>query len=216
MAEFTLDCFSQSGNAYKVALMLELCEADWSPRRVAFFAGETRSPGFRERNIMGEAPILVHHREGGDFSLAQSGAILEYLAAHFGRFGPKTEDEKYEILRWLFWDNHKLTSYTATYRFQTFFLKKTDTVSEFFFARAKSAWKLLDAHLQDHAFLVGDRPTIADLSVCAYLCWPEQIGMDRVDYPHISAWLERIAALPGFKSAEDLMPSGLDPVTATA
>jgi glutathione S-transferase len=48
MTEFTLDCFLESGNAYKVALMLELSGADWAPRRVAFFSGQTRSPEFRE------------------------------------------------------------------------------------------------------------------------------------------------------------------------
>ena len=216
MADFELDCFSESGNAYKVALMLELCGADWKVNRVAFFSGETRSPAFRARNVMAEAPVLVHHRPGGDFTLSQSGAILNYLAAHFGKFGAESEDEKYEILRWLFWDNHKLTSYTATYRFQTFFLKKIDAVAEFFQARAKTAWKTLDTHLSDHDFLVGNRPTIADFSVCAYLLWPDQIGMDRKDYPHIAAWLGRIEALPGFKRAEDLMPTGQEPATATA
>jgi Glutathione S-transferase len=216
MAEFELDGFSESGNSFKAALMLELCGADWQVRRVAFFSGETRSPAYRERNVMGEAPVLVHHRADGDFTLPQSGAILEYLADHFGRFAPETEKEKYDILRWLLWDNHKLTSYTATYRFQTFFLKKVDAVSEFFHARAKSAWKVLESHLEDHTFLVGERPTIADLSACAYLLWPDQIGMDRSDYPNIAAWLGRIEALPRFKRAEELMPSGQDPITATA
>ena len=85
MAEFTLHCFSQSGNSYKAAIMLHLCGADWQPRRVAFFAGETRSPGFRDANVMGEAPVLVHHRDGGELTISQSGAILYHLA---GRFGP--------------------------------------------------------------------------------------------------------------------------------
>ena len=59
-------------------------------------------------------------------------------------------------------------------------------------------------------------PTIADLSLCGYLFWPDQIGMDRADYPNIAAWLARIAALPGYKRPEELMPSGMDPATATA
>lgn len=218
MAEFSLYCFSESGNAYKVALMLELCGADWAPRRVAFFSGETRSQPYRSTNAMGEAPILVHHLAGGEKTLAQSGAILDYLAGYFGKFGPRDEDERLEILRWLLWDNHKLTSYSATYRFQTRFLGQAadDPVSAFFHARARSAWKVLDAHLGDRDFIVGGRPTIADLSACAYLYWPEAIGMDRADYPNITAWLGRIAALPGFKTAEELMPSGQEPRTETA
>ncbi len=126
MAEFTLHCFAESGNAYKAALMLQLCGADWRPHRIAFFGGETRSLDFRGVNVMGEAPVLVHHRSDGDFTLSQSGAILTYLARHFGRFGHESEREEFEILRWVLFDNHKLSSYTATARFMRHFRGKAD------------------------------------------------------------------------------------------
>lgn len=125
MTDFTLDCFLESGNAYKAALMLELCGADWAPRRVAFFSGQTRSTDFRALNIMGEVPVLTHHKVDGDVVLSQSGSILDYLSREFDRFGPANEDERREILRWLLWDNHKLTSYTGTARFMGHFQKKT-------------------------------------------------------------------------------------------
>jgi len=83
MAEFTLYCFAQSGNAYKVALMLQLCGAEWSPRSVDFFGGETHRPEYRALNEMGEVPVLEHRGR----RLSQSGVILHYLAAHFGKFG---------------------------------------------------------------------------------------------------------------------------------
>ncbi len=217
MTEFTLHCFAESGNAYKTALMLELCGANWTPHRIAFFTGETRRPEFRAVNVMGEAPVLVHHREGGDFTLSQSGAILTYLARRLGKFGPKDEAQEYEILRWLLWDNHKFTSYTATTRFMDFFMKKGDAPeTEFLRARAVSAWKVLETHLTGRDWIVGDEPTIADLSVCGYLFWPQQIGMDRAQYPAITAWLNRIAALPGWKSPEALMPTGQEEKSATA
>ena len=72
MPEFTLYGFSESGNSYKPALMLELCKADWEIERVAYFSGETRSPEYRDMNVMGEAPVLVHHREEGDLTLSQT------------------------------------------------------------------------------------------------------------------------------------------------
>lgn len=217
MPRFTLDCFLESGNAYKAALMLELSGADWEARRVAFFTGQTRSPEFREMNIMGEVPVLTDHLPDGDLVLSQSGAILDYLASALGQFGPANDSERGEILRWLLWDNHKLTSYTATYRFMSHFQKKTDDpVTQFFHARAENAWKVLDAHLASRDFVVAGHPTIADLSLCGYLFWPDQIGMDEDAYPNIKAWLGRIAALPGYKRPEDLMPSGMDPATATA
>ena len=73
MSEFTLHCFLESGNAYKAALMLALCDADWEARRVAFFVGETRSPEFRARNVMGEVSGI---RRLGAVSLD-----LAYIAA---------------------------------------------------------------------------------------------------------------------------------------
>ncbi|MDF1608780.1 glutathione S-transferase family protein [Hoeflea sp. YIM 152468] len=217
MTDFTLDCFVESGNAYKAALMLELCSADWQPRRVAFFTGQTRSADFRALNVMGEVPVLTHHKVDGDLVLSQSGAILDYLSREFDRFGPANEDERREILRWLLWDNHKLTSYTATARFMSHFQKKPDDpATQFLQARAISAWKVLEAHLADRDFVASGHPTIADLSLCGYLFWPDQIGMNPEAYPNIAAWLDRIAALPGYKRPEDLMPSGLNPATATA
>lgn len=209
MAEFTLHCFAESGNAYKVALMLELCGADWEAKRVGFFGGETRTDNYRAMNVMGEAPVMVHHRKDGDFTLSQSGAILTYLSRHFGRFGHQTEAEEYEILRWVLFDNHKLTSYTATARFMRFLQKKAgDPAAEFIYARAKGAWKVLDQHLTGREWVAAPRPTIADISICGYLFWPEQIDADWSDYPAVGAWLDRIGALPGFAMPEALMPSG--------
>jgi glutathione S-transferase len=210
MAEFTLYGFSESGNAYKVALMLQLCGADWEVRRVAFFGGETRGPDYRAINVMGEAPVLVHHRKDGDFTLSQSGAILIYLSRHFRRFGHATEAEEYEILRWILFDNHKLTSYTATERFMAHFQKKpvSDPAVAFIIARAQGAWKVLEAHLTGREWVAASRPTIADLSICGYLFWPDQIGADWKDYPAIEAWLGRVRALPGWKMPEELLPSG--------
>src|SRR5258708_17622568 len=58
--EYTLHCFAQSGNCYKVALALDLAGADWAPRLVDYFGGQTRTPAYREINVMGEAPVLEH------------------------------------------------------------------------------------------------------------------------------------------------------------
>src|SRR5262245_54851108 len=103
MAEYQLYCFAQSGNAYRVALMLNLIDADWAPIFVDFFRkGETRTPEFRaEINEMGEVPVLEH----GDRKLSQSGVILTYLAERSGRFLPQGDDQRLEALRWIIFDN---------------------------------------------------------------------------------------------------------------
>ena len=200
---FTLYCFAQSGNAYKAALMLELCGADWAPRFVDFFNGEARTPAYRAINVMGEVPVLEH--EGR--RLSQSGVVLDYLASHFGRFGWGSDDERREVLRWLLFDNHKLTSYIATLRFMLQFARSGETpVTEWLRGRAKGALKILDTHLSARRFALGDAPTIADLSMCGYLFWPDEFGVDLGEFPRVDAWLQRIRALPGWVHPYELMP----------
>ena len=204
MAEYTLYCFAQSGNAYKPALMLALCGADWAPRWVDFFNGETRTPEYRAKvNEMGEVPVLEH--SGRRYT--QSGVILDYLSGALGRYGWTDEDERREIMRWLLWDNHKLTSYIATLRFLVHFQKTGETpVTEFLRGRVRSALGILDQHLAAQPFAVGGRLTIADLSMCGYLFWPEEFGVSWSDWPSIGAWLERIRAQPGWVHPYQLMP----------
>lgn len=217
MAEYTLHCFWESGNAYKAALLLELCDADWEVRRVAFFTGETRREPFRDLNVMGEVPVLEHHRDDGDFTVTQSGAILTYLARKLGRFGPETEAEEFEVMRWLLFDSQKLSGYAGPLRFLRYFMKKGETDEvQFLHARLLTALNILEARLEGRDWIAADRPTVADLALCGYLFWPDQIGITFDDLPNVSAWLARIAALPGYSRAEDLMPSGREPDTATA
>ena len=200
---FTLYCFAQSGNCYKPALALQLAGAAWTPRFVDYFGGETRTPAYRQINPMGEAPVLEHAGR----RWTQSGVILDYLSETLGRFGPRDADERREMLRWLLWDNHKLTSYTATYRFLRTFTKAPDEgAMKFLRDRAETAWGVLDAHLASRRYVVADRLTIADLSLCGYLFWPEEIGVDWSAYPSLRDWLERIRAEPRWVHPYELMP----------
>ena len=204
MAEYTLHCFAQSGNAYKVALMLELAGADWSPRFVDYFGGETRTPEYRAINVMGEVPVLEHD----GVSLSQSGVILDYLAQRFPAFTAQGESERREVLRWLLFDNHKLTSYTATYRFMRAFASHPEpAVLAEFRKRAETAWGVLEAHLRGRAFVAGDRLGTADISLCGYLFWEDEIGVSwRTTHPGIADWLARIRAHPRWVAPYDLMP----------
>jgi glutathione S-transferase len=202
-AEYVLYCFAQSGNAYKAALMLNLCDADWTPRFVDYFAGETRSAAYRAINVMGEVPVLEHRGQ----RLSQSGVILDYLAHRLGRFDWEGEEERREVLRWLLWDNHKLTSYTATWRFLVALAKDPQpAVVEMFRARALAAFDVLEAQLAGREWIALDKPSIADLSICGYLWFNDEFGIDWARYPAIGAWLKRIEALPGWKHPYDLMP----------
>ena len=204
MAEYRLYCFGESGNSYKAALMLALTGCDWEPVRVDYFGGETRSDKFRaEVSELGEVPVLVH----GAQRLSQSGVILDYLAEQTGQYGARDAAERREILRWILFDNHKFTSYLATLRFLVGIQKAGDpAVIEFLRGRAKSAFGIVDKHLAGRAFMLGERPTIADVSMVGYLYYSEETGIDRAATPNIEAWAKRVAALPGWKHPYDLMP----------
>jgi len=202
-SEYVLYCFAQSGNAYKAALMLNLCGAKWSPRFVDYFNREVDTPEYRAINEMGEVPVLEHKGK----RLSQSGVILDYLAGELCRFNAENEDERREMLRWLLFDNHKLTSYTATLRFLRTFVESADpTVMEFLSMRSNGALKVLDKHLEKLQFAIGNRPTIADISMCGYLYFSDEIGVELNDYPAVVRWLGDIKALDGWVHPYKLMP----------
>ncbi len=200
-----LYCFGESGNAYKAALALTLSGSEWEPVYVDFFNGEARSPAFRAINEMGEVPVLVD----GDTTLTQSGVILDYISSKTGKLGGKSAAERREILRWLFWDNHKLSGHIGTARFLANFLpedKRPAGVIPFLQGRLKAAYTVLNQHLEGRNWIAGQAITIADLSCCGYLYYPEPYGFERAEWPNIDAWLTRIAAQPGWKPPYDMMP----------
>lgn len=201
-----LYCFGESGNAYKAALPLQLSGLDWAPVKVDFFNGGTRTPEYRaEINEMGEVPVLVD----GDISLTQSGVIQHYITEKTGKFGGSTPEEAREVLRWQFWDNHKLSSQAGMTRFLMNFLpeeKRPVEVIAFTQGRLKAAYQVLEAHLEGRDWIVGAGPTHADFCCCGYLFYPEPFGFVRADWPNIDRWLGSIEALPGWKHPYDLMP----------
>ncbi len=201
-----LYCFGESGNSYKAALALQFSGLAWGPVFVDFFNGETRAPEYRKTiNALGEAPVMVD----GEFHLSQSGAIQQYVSDKSGKFGGASEAERYEVLRWVLWDNHKLSSQAGMTRFLMNFLpedKRPAEVIGFNLGRLKAAYHVLNAHLEGRDWIVGDGITNADLSCCGYLYYPEPFGFERAEWPHIDAWLTRLSEQPGWKHPYELMP----------
>ncbi len=201
-----LYCFGESGNAYKAALALELSGLAWEPVKVDFFGGETRSATYRsDINNLGEAPVMVD----GNVKLSQSGVIQDYISEKSGKFGGKDATERREIMRWVLWDNHKLSSMAGMTRFLMNFLpedKQPKEVIAFNQGRLAAAYDLLNGHLEGRNWIVGDGITNADLSCCGYLYYPEPFGFDRSAYPNIDAWLTRLSETDGWKAPYGLMP----------
>jgi glutathione S-transferase len=200
-----LYCFGESGNAYKAALALSLAEMEWKPVYVDFFNGEARADAYRAINEMGEVPVLID----GDVTLSQSGVILDYISSKTGKLGGRSAAERREVLRWMFWDNHKLSGVAGPTRFLMNFLpadKRPQEVIAFNQGRLKAAYTILNAHLAKSDWIVGEQISIADLSCCGYLFYEEPFGFVRAEWPNIDRWLDRIAAMPGWKHPYDMMP----------
>jgi glutathione S-transferase len=208
MSDYQLYCFAQSGNAYRAALMLNLIGAKWEPVWIDFFgAGVQRQAGYRDDvNEMGEVPVLVD----GKKKLTQSGVILTYLARKSGKFLPQGEDEELEALRWIIFDNQKVNGFLGPMRALKNFAKPPGdpAVMAFLKGRIDGNLAIVNKRLEKSSFLIGDRPTIADISMTAYLYYPaEEFGFDIAkEHPAIGAWLKRVEALPGWAHPYDLMP----------
>jgi glutathione S-transferase len=156
MPTYRLHYFPESGNSYKLALMLTLCGQSFEPVWTDFGGGVTRTAAWRASvNPMGEIPVL----EEDGVRLTQTAPILLRLAERYGRFGANDEVERFELLRWLFWDNQKLSSFMATYRYRRAFTPAPDPrVQDYLRARIDDFLSILAGEVAQRPFVIGDRP----------------------------------------------------------
>ncbi len=204
-AGFVLHGHHESGNCYKVALLLALAGAGFSYRHVALFEGATRVPGFAALNRFGEVPVLEHAGR----TLVQSGVILGYLADHFGRFHGRDLDERLRVAEWLAWENQRVLTGVALLRYIRRFQPDTaPAVVDFLRPRAERALDTLARAVEAAPFLVGDRATIADVACFAYVSLMDEAGLEGARWPAVGRWLERVRALPGWRPMADLLPRG--------
>lgn len=204
---YRLHGFCQSGNSFKVAFALRAMGLPYEDVFVDFMNGATRAPEWREStNEMGEAPVL----EFDGRRMTQSGVILTYLADRHGQFGGRAAGEKQEILRWILFDNHKFTSYFASYRFSKAFGSQPPdpAVMNWLKGRVDGAYGIVDKHLAGREWMVGDSPTIADFSLSGYVFFPfEESGYDvEGRFPNIAAWRARLKKLPGWGDPYEVLP----------
>ncbi|MFT4121882.1 glutathione S-transferase family protein [Bradyrhizobium sp.] len=209
MPRYRLHCVGASGNSFKVAQFLDCAAIDWEPIGVDFAGGQTRDPIWRATtNEMGEIPVL----EVDGRRLSQSGAILGWLAETHGLFAPSNAEERFEAMRWLLFDNHRFTGGFAAHRILYSMTAEPPhaEVLAYVRRRAQGALSIVERHLADRRFVLGDRPTIVDFSLAGYLYYPaDETGFDlRTAFPAIDAWRWRIAALPRWRPPYEAMPVG--------
>jgi glutathione S-transferase len=185
--------YAASGNCYKVRLLLALLDRPYERVPVDIFAGDTLTDAFARLNPVRETPVL--ELDDGT-AIAQSNAILWYLAEGTP-FLPEAAAERGQVVQWLFFEQERVMSGIGSARFRILTGRAPEVVPARL-ALGTTALELLDAHLSDRAYLVGERCTIADVSNFAYTHVAADAGYDLAEYPAVAAWLGRIEQQPGY------------------
>jgi glutathione S-transferase len=187
--------FLPSGNGYKVRLLLTQLGIPFERVELNILQGETRTPEFLRKNPNGRIPVL--EIEPGKF-LSESNAILFYLSENT-HFLPSDSWERAQVLQWLFFEQYSHEPYIATVRFWITELGKADEYREAISQKRESGYAALtvmEKHLTNHQFFVGERYTIADIGLFAYTHVADEGGFDLRQFPAIQGWLERVKAQP--------------------
>ncbi len=187
--------FALSGHAHRVQLMLSLLGLPFELVPVDLMTKAQKTPEFLAMNAFGQVPVI----QDGDVTLADSNAILVYLASRYAQPGEWLATEPVamaRVQRWLSVAAGPLAFGPALARVIQLFKRPTDPDEAI--QRGHQLLSVMDAHLRASAFLVGDGPSIADVANYSYVARAPEGNIDLEPYPQVRAWLRRIEALPGF------------------
>ena len=196
--------FHESGNGYKVRLLLAQLGIAHERIELDILKGETRTPDFLAINPNGRIPALV--LDDGRV-LCESNAILYYLAQETA-YWPTDRFRKAQVLQWMGFEQYSHEPFIATVRFWTFAGQLAEHEAELPERRAKgeAALDVMEQHLTVSPFFVGDRYSIADIALYAYTHVADEGGYDLAPRPAIRAWIERVASQPGAVAITDVDP----------
>ncbi|WP_414585046.1 glutathione S-transferase family protein [Scytonema sp. PCC 10023] len=198
--------FLPSGNGYKIRLLLTQMGMPFERVEVNITKNESRTPEFLSKNPNGKIPVL--EVEPGKY-LAESNAIMVYLSEGT-EFLPYDRFLRAQVLQWLFFEQYSHEPYIATSRFWISILGKAQEYHSAIEQKREpgyAALRTMEKHLSNHTFLVGERYTIADISLFAYTHVADEGGFDLTQFPAIQAWIERVKAEPRYISiTEQLKP----------
>ena len=187
--------YLDSGNGYKIRLLLAQLQQPYSWSELDIMKGATRTQQFLAKNANGRIPTL--ELEDGTF-IAESDAILWYLAEG-SPFIPADRLGRAQVLQWMFFEQYSHEPYVATPRFIVRHLpedspRRAELPDRL--ARGRDAIKVMEAHLKTRSFFVNERYSIADIALYAYTHVAPDAGLDLSPYPAVLAWIGRVASQP--------------------
>ena len=193
----TLYDFLDSGNGFKIRLLLAQLGQPYRWIELDILSSETRTPGFLAKNPNGRIPAL--ELDDGTV-LAESNAILWYLAEG-SSFIPDNRLQRGQVLQWMFFEQYSHEPYVATSRF---IVKHTGVDSPRRaelpdrMARGRAALAVMESHLSKHTYFVGEAYSLADIALYAYTHVAHEAHFDLAPYQAVRGWLERVASQPGY------------------
>ncbi len=204
MAKHMIDVYSwPTPNGHKVHIMLEECGyrlgRDWLAHSVNIGQGEQFTPEFLTISPNNKIPALVDPvgPDGKPISVFESGAILLYLAAKTGKFLPKTDRAKFEVLQWLMFQMGGVGPMLGqNHHFRTYAPEKIPYAIDRYTNEAKRLYGVMDKQLALGKYIAGNSYSIADMAIYPWLRnWKNQ-GMDWADYPRLKEWFDTVGARP--------------------
>ncbi|MBT3206223.1 MAG: glutathione S-transferase family protein [Gammaproteobacteria bacterium] len=192
---------SQSGNCYKIKLLLSLLDLNHEWIHVDILTGGTKSESFLLKNPNGQIPLL--ELDDGRF-ISESNAIMNYLAS--GSFYlPDDNFERAKVLQWQFFEQYSHEPYIAVARYIAKYLGLPENRKAEFESKQEGghkALKVMESQLEKTPYLVGENLTIADISLYGYTHVAHEGGFDLSQYSSIQNWLNRIRQHPQYVGME--------------
>lgn len=206
-------------NGHKVHIMLEECGLrlgrDWQVFPINIGAGDQFQPDFLAISPNNKIPALLDPvgPDGKPISLFESGAILLYLAAKTGKFLPKTDRLKFQVLQWLMFQMGSVGPMLGqTHHFRKYAPEKIDYAINRYTNEAKRLYGVMDKQLATHKYIACNQYTGADIAIYPWIrSWEDQ-GIDWTDYPHLKAWFDRISARPAVQRGIEVLAELRKPI----
>jgi glutathione S-transferase len=191
----------ESGNCYKVRLLLSQLGVPFERVHLDILKGETRTPEFVAKTANHRVP-LVEWPDGR--RLAESDAILWHLAEGTP-FLPQDPWERAQVLQWMFFEQYSHEPYIAVVRFWHFagLVERNRAMLPEKMERGYHALGVMENHLKSHSFFADGRYTIADIALYAYTHVADEGEFDLARFPRVLDWLDRVRSQPGYVKITD-------------
>jgi GSH-dependent disulfide-bond oxidoreductase len=197
-------------NGHKVHIMLEECGLPYTAHPVNIGTGEQFKPAFLKLSPNNRIPAILDPQgpDGKPISLFESGAILLYLASKTGKFLPKTDRQKFEVMQWLMFQMGGVGPMLGqNHHFRLYAPEKIEYAVNRYTNEAKRLYGVMDKQLAKNKYIAGNTYTIADIAIFPWLRnWKNQ-GIDWADFPHLKKWFDTIEARPAVKRGVEVLAS---------